>query len=63
MKRAELCRCGRPKSEHYAVTIRRKRRQFADCKKFRRADGPPGQLILTMPDADQPQSTSNQKNS
>jgi hypothetical protein len=52
----QRCRCGRTKSEHYTVQVRRKRRFYHDCKQFRPAGtGPPGQLQLSMPDADNPQ--------
>jgi hypothetical protein len=52
----KFCIRGRPKSAHYVVTVRPKKRMFHDCKKFREAPRTPrAQLILNIPAGDRPQ--------
>jgi hypothetical protein len=59
----QICICGRKKSDHYQLTIRRKRRKLPDCKKFRPAPIGGPQTRLNFPPSDNLQPASNQKNS
>lgn len=47
-KQPETCVCGRRKSDHYEVVIRRKAHRSRNCKKFQPATEPGGQLRLML---------------